>query len=155
MASSAQSLNFAIRAVNEASKAMKDIQTDLGGVEKKAGDAAPKLNKAGQETKQLGDAAEKTHGPLGKMSGALGDVAKIAGGFIIAQGLMKLPGFLIGAAQAAAEDEQATARLHQTLKSFIDGPLNEQGYSFDQATAAVDRRIAAALPAAHFVTSAS
>lgn len=109
-----QQLAFAIKAVNEASKQLKDVQDDLGKAEKSAKDA---------------------DGALSKMGHAMGDMAKIAGGFVLAQGFMKAPGFLMDAAKAAAEDEQATARLQQTIRSL--------GGDFDAQLKAVNDAIAA------------
>lgn len=68
------------------------------------------------------DEVEKSTGGLGK---TLGHVAEIAGGFIIGEGIMKLPGFLSSAAQAAADDEAATARLDQAIENFAE--RNNQG----------------------------
>ena len=67
------------------------------------------------------------------MGSALGGVAKVAGGFIVAEGLMSMGGFLKDAAQAAAEDEQATARLEQALRNV--------GGSFDENVAKINDRI--------------
>lgn len=114
MSSGNAQLGFAIRAVNEANKAMKEIQQDLGKVEKSAKDA---------------------DGAMSKMGHALGDVAKIAGGFVLAQGIMKAPGFFMDAAKAAAEDEAATARLEQALRNA--------GGAFDENVKKVNDRIAA------------
>lgn len=96
MASGNQQLGFAIRAVNEASKAMKDIQGDLGVVEKKAKDA------------------DKASGGLRK---SLGDVSKIAGGFILAQGLMKLPGLIGGSLNAASDLGESLSKMQTVFGS--------------------------------------
>lgn len=91
--------------------------------------AADKSEKA---LKGVGDAAEKQQGKLGKMADGLGGVSKIAGGFVLGSGLLAAPGFLLGAAQAAADDEQATARLQQTVKNLggdydgLMGKVNSQ-----------------------------
>lgn len=69
---------------------------------------------------------------LGK---ALGDVGKIAAGVAIGQGIPKLASFLGDAAQAAADDEQATMRLEQALR-------NTTG-AFEDNLAAVNARIEA------------
>lgn len=114
MASGNAQLGFAIRAVNEANKALKEVQEDLRKVEGQAKD---------------------TSGAMSKMGGALGDVAKIAGGFVLAQGIMKAPGFLMDAAKAAAEDEAATARLDQALRNA--------GGAFDENKRKVEERIGA------------
>lgn len=69
-----------------------------------------------QASKVLDDVKEKAGG-MGK---ALGDVAKIAGGFVVAEGITKLGGFLVDAAKGAAEDQAATDRLNQSLGNFLD-----------------------------------
>lgn len=97
MATNAQQLQFAIRAVNEAKTALKDVSNDIEGVQK---------------------AAHEAEKATGGFKGALGDVAKIAGGFVIGQGIVKAPGFLLDAAKAAAEDEAATMRLEQALRNL-------------------------------------
>lgn len=88
-----------------------------------------------QEIHDVGDAGDKASGGIGRLGGALGQVAKIAGGFVVAQGLLQLPGFLSGAAQAAIEDEAATLRLEQALRNV--------GGAFDENLASVNERIAA------------
>lgn len=87
MASAAE-LRFAIRAVNEAKKVLQDTATDIEGV---------------------GHAAAKEQAPLSKFGGALGGVAKIAGGFVVAQGLMRLPS-LIGDISSRARDLELQAK---------------------------------------------
>lgn len=114
MASGNTKLGFAIRAVNEANKALKEVTDDLGKVEK---------------------SAKNADGALSKMGSAMGDMAKIAGGFVLAQGIMKAPGFFMDAAKAAAEDEQATARLDQALRNV--------GGAFDENKRKVEERISA------------
>ena len=47
----------------------------------------------------------------------LGDVAKIAGGFVLAQGILKAPDFLMSAAKAAAEDAASQARLKTAVEN--------------------------------------
>lgn len=103
MAGGTNTLAFAIKAQNEASAVLKAVQADV---------------------ENLGKSADDHSGKVGKFSGALGDMAKVAGGFAIGSGLLALPGLLGGMASAAAEDEQATARLNQTLKNLggdVDG----------------------------------
>ena len=97
MPSGNQQLNFAIRAVNEASKALADIQADID---------------------KLGGGMVKAEGHASKFGGALKSVGSIASGFVVGQGLMKAPGALFDMAKAAAEDEKATARLQTTIKSL-------------------------------------
>lgn len=68
-----QQLTFAIKAVNEASAAIRDVQGDLD---------------------KLGGSGETAGSKLGGLKSGLGDVSKIAGGFVLAQGLTKLPGVM-------------------------------------------------------------
>src|SRR5436309_102520 len=98
MATSQQQLSFAIRAVNDASATLKQVQGQLNDV---------------------GTTAAKSTGHLGGLGSSLRSVAKIAGGFVAAQGLLKLPGFLFGAAEAAAEDEAATLRMNRALENLV------------------------------------
>lgn len=90
----AQPLSFAVKAVNEAQATLKDVQGQIQGVT---------------------DKAEKSNKSLGGMGSALGDVAKIAGGFVLGAGILKAPGFLMDAAQAAAEDAASMAKLKQAV----------------------------------------
>lgn len=94
-----QELSFAIKAVNEASKALKDVEGDIGKVGAAAADA------------------EKKSGGFGK---ALVGIGTVAGGILAAGALSKLGGFMTSAAQAALEEEAATRRLHQTFKNYAD-----------------------------------
>jgi phage-related protein len=114
MAGNRANLDVAVRAVNEASAALKAARDDIDG---------------------LGKAADDSDGKTRKLGGALGDVAKIAAGFIVAQGIQKLGGFLTDAVKAAAEEEAAMARLGQTLKSL--------GGDFDSHMGKVNEAIAA------------
>lgn len=82
-------------------------------------------------SKVLKDVGESAGG-LGK---ALSGVAQIAGGFVLAQGILKAPGFLMDAASAAAEDEAATQRLQQAIHNL--------GGDYAANLAAVNNAIAA------------
>lgn len=117
----ATQLDLAIRMVNEASKVLKEVGADSEEMAGKIDKADSSLSKAGNSAKGFGS--------------AIGEAAKIAGGFIIAQGIMKAPDFLMGAAKAAAEDEQATMRLEQALRN--------SGGAFDENLAKVNERISA------------
>ena len=117
----ATQLDLAIRMVNEASKVLKEVGADSEEMAGKIDKADSALSKAGNAAKGFGS--------------AIGDAAKIAGGFVMAQGIMKAPDFLMGAAQAAAEDAQATARLEQALRN--------SGGAFDENLAKVNERIQA------------
>lgn len=72
-------------------------------------------------------------GGLGK---ALGDVSKIASGLVLGSGIMQAPGFLMSAAQAAADDEQSMNRLKQAVENT--------GVSFDSFSGALNTSISAA-----------
>lgn len=86
MASGNQQLNFAIRAVNEATAALKSVQGDLDGITKAA------------------DQAENKTGGFGK---TLGDVGKVATGFVAAFAVTSaidgVRGFMSGAVDAASD----------------------------------------------------
>lgn len=114
MASNAQQLQFAIRAVNEASKALKDVEGDIG---KLAGAA---------------DQAEKKGGGFGK---ALGGIGTVAGGIVAAGALAKIGGYLGDAVKGAIEDEAATKRLEQALRNA--------GGAYDENLAKVNAAIEA------------
>lgn len=88
-------LTFAIKAVNDATAALKSVSTDI---------------------ERIGNVSEHSSGLLGRMGGALGDVAKIAGGFVVAQGLLKLPGMLLGAADAASDFEETLSKSNTVFK---------------------------------------
>jgi len=62
------------------------------------------------------------------LGSALGGVAKIAGGFIVAQGIMKLGGFLMDAADAAKEDQASVQRLQQAYKNAEGGVAGFTGW---------------------------
>lgn len=84
MASNQAQLSFAIKAVNEANAALKSVGADLTSVEKAA------------------SSADKAAGGFGS---ALGGVAKIAGGFVLAKGLLEVPGALMSASDRARDLE--------------------------------------------------
>jgi len=64
-------------------------------------------------SKVIGGVETKAKG----LGSALGDVSKIAGGFVVAQGITSLGGFLMDAANAAAEDEAAQLRLKKAIEN--------------------------------------
>src|SRR3990167_1813164 len=101
MAASSQSLSFAVRAINEANAALKSVQSDI---------------------KDVGDKAEEADKKAGGLGSALGGVAKIAGGFIVAQGLLQLPG-LIGGDQSKATAHELQAK--KALTVFGDDALGD------------------------------
>lgn len=96
---SQQQLEFAVKATNEASKVLKDVGNDVEDLGKKSSGAG---------------------GLVKGLAGSIGEVGKIAGGFVIGAGLLKLPGFFADAAKGAAEDRAATERLQQTFKNYAD-----------------------------------
>lgn len=73
--------------------------------------------------------------PLKGLGSALGGIASIAGGVALGGALTQLPGQLLDMAKGAAADEQATARLQQTLRNLPG--------DFGKMSAAVDGAIAA------------
>lgn len=97
---SSQQLNFAIRAVNEASSTLKSIQDDIDGVGKK-----------------VDGANEKT----GKFSSALGGIATVAGGFVaggaIVGGFDKITGAIGDSIAGFKEHKQVAAQTEAVLKS--------------------------------------
>src|SRR6266542_782291 len=107
-------LVLAIKAVDDASAALKNVSSGLGGVEQ---------------------AATRGHGPLTALGGAMGNVASIAGGFVIGKAITELPGFLMDAAKAAAEDEQATMRVSALLKT-LPGDFAANSAAVNEAIAA-------------------
>ncbi len=85
MASSAE-LSFAIRAVNEASRTLRDVQGDI---------------------ERIGDHAERSRGPLGGMGDTLRNVGTIAAGVfsanVLSAGVSAVTGFVGGAVNAAKD----------------------------------------------------
>lgn len=96
MASGNQQLNFAIRAVNEAQAALKSVSGDID---------------------EIGKSAQQAEQHSGRFSSALGNVASIAGGFVLAQGIIQAPGFLMEAAQAAADDAANVEKLKKAVEN--------------------------------------
>jgi hypothetical protein len=84
---------------------------------------------------QLGQSAGGLEAKVKGLDGAFSKAASVAAGFVVGQGLLKAPGFLIDAAKAAAEDEQATARLEQAVRNL--------GGNYDATIAKVNEAIAA------------
>ena len=111
-------LTFAIRAVNEAQAALKSATSDV---------------------EKLGQAADKSNSFVSKMGGSFLDVTKIAGGFALGAGLTGAAGFLKGAAQAAAEDEQSTMRLQAAVKA-LGGDYDKQMASINAAISAGQKK---------------
>ncbi len=114
-----QVLNFSVRATNEAEAPLRKVKDAIGDVEEKAG---------------------KTSGVLSSLGSHLGDVAKVASGFVIGSGLLKLPGFLTDAAKGAAEDAAATERLQQTFRNYAN-MVGAAPDTFQRLNALLDERI--------------
>lgn len=113
MATQSQQLQFAIRAVNEASAQLKDVQRDIGALE---------------------GTAEKSGGKLSGFAKGLGGVATVAGGIVAAGALAKVGGYLTSAVQGAIEDEAATKRLEQALRN-LNGSFDQ---NLEKVNAAID-----------------
>lgn len=64
------------------------------------------------DTKAATDSAKRN---LDGLKSAIGNVASVAGGFVIGQGLLKAPAFFASAAQAAADDAASVAKLQQAV----------------------------------------
>jgi hypothetical protein len=77
-------VSITIGAKDEASPTIKRVADNVGEIEKKSGGAAK----------------------------ALGDVAKIASGFVVAQGLMKLPGLLSGFVSGASDLNESLSKVN-------------------------------------------
>ncbi len=95
-----------------------------------------------EATAVLGNIEKKSGG----LTKAFGDMTKIAGGFVMGQGILQAPGFLVDAAQAAADDAASqeilrravenTGAAWDTYRSQLDGTIaraQEMGYTDDQA----------------------
>lgn len=139
----AADLQFAIRAVNEASSALNAVKGDLESVGQSADGATGGLSNAGKGIDSAGSAAEKGHGPLSKLASAFGDVAKIAGGIVIAQGLLKLPGLLMGMADAASDMNENMSKAQTifgdsfgAIEQFADDAAQAVGLSKSEALSA-------------------
>jgi len=100
MASVGAALSISVKLLNEAKADLARLEKDLDGV---------------------GDVAKKSSGSLSKMSGALGDMAKIAGGFVIAQGLLKLPGLIGGMSAAASDTAESLSKVRVVFGESASG----------------------------------
>ncbi len=83
---------------------------DIKGIGDAANAASPHIEKTGKSVEDLGNKAERGHGPISKLGGALGDVAKIAGGFVVAQGLLQLPGLFSGMIGNASDVNESLSK---------------------------------------------
>lgn len=110
-----------IRAQDEASKPLRDIGAAGRGLEK-----------------DLADVGAKGSSHLGKLGSAFGDVAKIASGFVIGQGLLKLPGLMSGAISAASELEQSIGGVQSVFGESADKILAWGKTAHEQAGLSAD-----------------
>lgn len=122
MATNSQQLSFAIRAVNEASKALKDVGADIDGLSGKAG------------------SGEKKIGGFGK---TLKDVGTIAGGIIAAQGLSKVGGLFTSSVGAASELNEVLSKSNtifkenaKAIEDWAEGGARDFGLAKSEALAA-------------------
>lgn len=93
------------------------------------GNAKPAQDAMQQLAQSAGGLEAKVKG----LDGAFAKAASVAAGFVVGQGLLRAPGFLLDAAAAAAEDEQATARLEQAVRNL--------GGNYDETIAKVNEAI--------------
>jgi phage-related protein len=73
------------------------------------------------EIKGFIDSADKGKGPLAALRSGLGSVATIASGFVVGQGLLKLPGLLGGATSAASELNEAANKAQVVFGPAVKG----------------------------------
>ena len=73
---------------------------------------------AQEAMKQVGESAGGLEAKVKGLDGAFSRAASVAAGFVVGQGLVKAPGFLMDAARAAAEDEAATARPERAVRNL-------------------------------------
>lgn len=133
----------------KAAQALQSVVSELGNVEGAAQKAGKQLDDLEGKGSKIGGAlkgslgAGKTaiegigHAAKGAL-GPLGEMSKIAGGFVIGQGLLKAPGFLMDAAKGAAADAAATERLHKTIQN-LGGDFASMNKQVDQAITAGQR----------------
>ncbi|MFN0096087.1 MAG: hypothetical protein ACKVVT_15100 [Dehalococcoidia bacterium] len=79
-------------------------------LQKAMGEVEGGVGKAGKSLSDLTMKVDGMNGPLGKLSSALGGVAKIAAGFVIGGGLLKLPGILGGSMSAASDFNETLSK---------------------------------------------
>jgi len=72
----------------------------------------------GDAIKGVAKKAEESAGPVGKLNDALGGMAKIAGGFVLGQGITSAPEAFMDMARAAAEDEASTKRVETAIHAL-------------------------------------
>ena len=99
-----------------------------------AGDTGKLTSALSHAEKSIDGLASRGSASLGGLGKALGSVGSIAAGFVVGQGLLKLPGLLTGMAQAAADDAQSVAKLRQAVEN--------SGASWDSMSASLEATIA-------------
>lgn len=87
-------------------------------------DGKASLDSAKKDIESLDDAADKaTKGGVGNFKSALGDVAKVAGGFAIGAGLVALPGLVKGSIGAASDLEESISKVNVVFGDGADEVL--------------------------------
>lgn len=76
---------------------------------------------AANDIHEIGVKAEESGGRIGKLGGALGDIAKVAGGFVIGQGLLKLPGMMGSAISSASDLNESMSKVQMVFGSSAGG----------------------------------
>lgn len=89
-------LTFAIKAVNDATAALKSVSGDID---------------------KVGSSAEHSSGLLGKLGGALGTIGAVAGGFLAAKGIEELGGAIRGAFADAQDYQKMQAATNAVIES--------------------------------------
>jgi hypothetical protein len=82
------------------------------------------MQNAVREIDGVSRAANDTKGPLGSLKSTLGDVAKFAGGFIVAQGLMQLPGLFSSTVDAGSNLKESVNAVNQIFDESATSILN-------------------------------
>jgi hypothetical protein len=113
----------------------------LDHVEKEMGGVSTAAKSVATETDKAEGAFKRADSAGGKLAGALGNIGQIAGGFVVAQGIMKAPGFFMDAAKAAGEEEAAMLRLTKTLENYAVESGRGAGAT-KELLADMDKRIA-------------
>jgi hypothetical protein len=100
-----------------------------------------------QGIKDVGDAAEKSEGHLSKMGGALGDIAKIAGGIVLAKAFETGTSAIRDAFNAAADYQKMQAATNAVIEStggkagVTAKQVTELANAFEKQTAIDDQVI--------------
>lgn len=93
----------------------------------------------GDAIKGVAKKAEESAGPVGKLNDALGGMAKIAGGFVLGQGITSAPAAFMDMARAAAEDEASTKRVETAIHA-LSGNYTEHIGKVNEAIAAGQKK---------------